>query len=451
MQLARWNKEKIKQCEQQTGLALLHTNQALLAINQDFGRTHTGSAAAVFKANDLASLQKLLQFTNRHKLPVTIRANGLSQAGQSLAPEDVLSVDISSLNAKIEWRHGQLTAGCSASFKDIIKTSLKHDRLPYVYPYNTSLTTGGVLAVGGLGSSTFKEGIIASHVEKLSVVTAAGDLLTCSKERHPDLFKACLSGAGLFGIIYDASFKLRPCGANVYIQTLKYDNYQLWLDDQLSLKNDCDYLEAFVVNETPGTGEKECIIQLGIEYDTTPPDMTLIKKLHYAQLGDTKEQSIVDYTNRHDARLNLMKETGAWSLVHPWYECYVESSRLRAHIEEIVSLLDDKLPGIYHIFPVERKAPYFFKLPKGDKVLTFNILHPGLQVQEAHAAISAIQKVDELLLKLGGKRYISGWFANDLQQDYWLTHYGDKWKERQEIKQKYDPFNIFQSNLFTTV
>ena len=443
-----WNTEKIKQCELETNQALLRDEKVLQEFNQDFGRTQIGSAAAVYVAQNLDSLQKLLAFACREKLPLTIRANGLSQVGQSLAPKGALSVDISKLNSSVSWQDGQLIAGCSASWKDIIRASLQRQLLPYVFPYNTSLTLGGVLSVGGLGSSTFKEGIIAGHVDQLQVVIVEGKLLHCSESHNSELYRACLSGTGLFGIIYDAAIQLRPCKSRVRSLTLNYDDYGLWIDDQFILKHYSDYLEAFVINENPGHAKPVYVTNIALEYDDMPPDFNFINKLRHRRCGEMEDKSILDYINRHDPRLNLMKESGAWSLLHPWYECYVESNALSRHLDEVIALLSDSLPGIYHIFPVARKKPYFFKLPEGERILTFNVLPPGLREEEAANAMQALQKVDKLLLGLGGKRYISGWFREDMKKDYWITHYGDKWIERQKIKALYDPCNIFRTRLF---
>ena len=60
---------------------------------------------------------------------------------------------------------------------------------------------GGVLSVGGLGEDSFRHGTVASAVVELEVVTGMGEIVTCSRELHADLFAACLGGFGQFGII----------------------------------------------------------------------------------------------------------------------------------------------------------------------------------------------------------------------------------------------------------
>jgi len=47
----------------------------------------------------------------------------------------------------------------------------------------------------------YKHGSLSSLVEELTLVTAFGDILTCSKDVHTDIFQASLIGLGLTGII----------------------------------------------------------------------------------------------------------------------------------------------------------------------------------------------------------------------------------------------------------
>jgi FAD/FMN-containing dehydrogenase len=49
-----------------------------------------------------------------------------------------------------------------------------------------------------------------SDVERLSVVTPAGEVVACSREENPDLFRLVCGGYGLFGIVHSATLRLVP-------------------------------------------------------------------------------------------------------------------------------------------------------------------------------------------------------------------------------------------------
>jgi hypothetical protein len=443
-----WNTPQIKQCKHQLGQLLLSDEQELFFVNQDFGHMTKGSAVAVCSFEEIEHLQNFLQFATQHQLPLTIRANGLSQSGQSLAIKGGVSLDISSLNSQVSFEPEGLKAGCSATWKTIIKQTLKEKKLPRVFPYNTNLTLGGVLSVGGVGSSSFREGILAAHVHKLDVVVANGELISCSNDKFPDLFNACLSGAGLFGIISNAVLELRNCRNNVQIVTLLYDNYQSWIQDQFVLKEHGDYLEAYISPESIHDQQKACIIQLGMEYDEVFPPMTFLNELRFAKKLATESKTIWEYVTRHDGRLTTMRNTGAWEAHHPWYECYVDSRLLLPHVQKIVNLLDNSIGGIYHIFPIANRHPKYFMLPESNHDVTFNVLAPGISADKLEVALEALKEIDEVLLNLGGKRYISGWIPQQCNENFWKSHYGHFWEERNQIKLDYDPANIFCSQLF---
>ncbi|RUQ97493.1 FAD-binding protein [Legionella septentrionalis] len=448
MQPMQWSIQKIKQCEEETGQALLSDKSTLAVFNHDFSGLVSGEATAVFKPRNLTALQRFLNFSHRHKLPLTIRANGLSQSGQSLAPKGAISVDISQLNPVVQWQGDELTAGCSASFNDIAVKSLERNKLPQVYPYNMNLTAGGVLSVGGIGSSTFKKGVVSAHIDALNVITAAGELLACSPHNHKDLFDAALAGAGLFGIIYNAKIKLRTCKPHVTTYTLLYDDYTSWIADQFQLKSYCDYLEAFITVQNKEKKKFTCHTIIGIEHDNEPVDATFLNMLRHRQVAESSTKTLSEYMHRHDRRLNLMKETGNWQELHPWYECYIDSNLLMANLNKILEILSPDLGDLYHIFPVAPIKPPYFMLPNQEKIVTFNVLTPGLKKENAEKAIKSILKVDEILLRLGGKRYISGWFNATKDGGYWARHYEDYLQERQNTKAKYDPHHIFRSCLF---
>jgi len=49
-----------------------------------------------------------------------------------------------------------------------------------------------------------------SDVERLSVVTPAGELVTCSRDENSDLFRLVCGGYGLFGVVHSATLRLAP-------------------------------------------------------------------------------------------------------------------------------------------------------------------------------------------------------------------------------------------------
>jgi FAD/FMN-containing dehydrogenase len=53
------------------------------------------------------------------------------------------------------------------------------------------------------------------------------------------------------------------------------------------------------------------------------------------------------------------------------------------------------------------------------------------------AARPRLQMASELLVGMGGKRYLSGFIEFSPQQ--WREHFGDRWEGFAALKQRYDP------------
>lgn len=439
-----WTTSHIKKCETLIGEEMLLDGASLFYANQDFGHIAFGEALAMYQPDSLESIQKFLKFASEESLPVTIRANGLSQSGQSLAIKDGLSLDVTKLNNNVQWVGDKLNVGCGASWKQIVEASIERERLPFVVPYNTALTLGGVLSVGGLGGASFKDGIIAAHVDKFRVIIADGSLMCCDRENNADLFDACLSGAGLFGIIYDVQLALRPCRPMISMITLTYTDHADWLSEQMELKKYCDYLEAVILSE-----KRLFETTIAIEYDNNIPSFAFLDTLNFAKMSTAEQMPILDYIYKHDKRLKLMHESPLWTFPHPWYECYIDSKILSDNLDEIIDSLDGSLGGLYRVFPVALKRPRYFIMPDSENLVTFNVLTPGVEKMNINNAIESLLFVDKKLRNLGGKRYISGWFDVHCEHDYWSLHYGDFEYDRQKVKTKYDPNNIFCSKLFS--
>ena len=71
------------------------------------------------------------------------------------------------------------------------------------------LSIGGALACNAHGRGLNLKPIV-QQVEEFDLVDAAGELRTCSRDAHPDLFRLAIGGYGLFGIVTRVRLALRP-------------------------------------------------------------------------------------------------------------------------------------------------------------------------------------------------------------------------------------------------
>jgi FAD/FMN-containing dehydrogenase len=104
---------------------------------------------------------------------------------------------------------GTLTCEAGVSFADVIRGWLPRGWFPPVTPGTKFVTLGGAIAADVHGKNHHRDGTIASFVDALTLLTADGDTLHCSRAENADVFWATVGGMGLTGMILDVRLRLR--------------------------------------------------------------------------------------------------------------------------------------------------------------------------------------------------------------------------------------------------
>ena len=73
-------------------------------------------------------------------------------------------------------------------------------------------TIAGALATGTHGTGA-RFGGLATQVRALELVTPAGEVLSCSADRHPDVFAAARVGLGALGVVTEVTLQAEPAFA----------------------------------------------------------------------------------------------------------------------------------------------------------------------------------------------------------------------------------------------
>jgi cytokinin dehydrogenase len=88
---------------------------------------------------------------------------------------------------------------------------LRREGLDYLSaPLNMTSSVGGTLGVGGIDVNSARLGCSADQALALQVVTPTGEIVECSDELNPELFRRVILGYGQFGVITEATLKIRP-------------------------------------------------------------------------------------------------------------------------------------------------------------------------------------------------------------------------------------------------
>jgi len=166
---------------------------------------------AVARPERIAELQALV--TRGGDTPRIARGLGRSYGDAAVAPggTTVAMTRFNRLLALEEDGEGGLLLTCEAglSLAEVITHLLPRGYFPPVTPGTKFVTVGGAIANDVHGKNHHVDGSFATAVQRFRLLTPEGELLSCSRQEHPDLFWATLGGLGLTGVILEATWRLR--------------------------------------------------------------------------------------------------------------------------------------------------------------------------------------------------------------------------------------------------
>jgi len=176
----------------------------------DAGGLAHGLPHGVVIAKSAEQIAGLMQAAQQFAIPVTTRGGGLTTEGESVAFGGVL-LDMTGMSQVLAVDAEKLIVRTQAGiFWHHLAEELRRDGLDYLSaPLNLTSSVGGTLGVGGIDVNSSKHGCSADQALSLQVVTPTGEIVECSDEQNQQLFERVLLGYGQFGIITEASLKIR--------------------------------------------------------------------------------------------------------------------------------------------------------------------------------------------------------------------------------------------------
>ncbi|MDX8396355.1 MAG: FAD-binding oxidoreductase, partial [Mariprofundaceae bacterium] len=203
-----------------------------------FGLPH-----GVVMAQSAEQIATLMQTAQQFKVPVTVRGGGLTTEGESVAFGGIL-LDMTGMSRVIQIDKSALTVRTQAGiFWHLLAEALRRDNLDYLSaPLNLTSSVGGTLGVGGIDVNSSKHGCSADQTISLQVVTPTGEIVECSDDENSELFERIILGYGQFGIITEATLRIRPY-TPLRMHYFYYSSLKTCVNDLLMLDKSqtCDY------------------------------------------------------------------------------------------------------------------------------------------------------------------------------------------------------------------
>jgi len=164
-------------------------------------------------------------------------------------------IDISDLNKilAIDKENKICVAEPGVTFVDLVNATIKHGLVPIIVPELKTITMGGAVAGCSIESMSYKHGGFHDTCIEYEVITAKGDVLTCTPENENKLLFQMIHGTfGTLGIISKLKFKLIPAKPYVKLVHEKYDNLKdyksaIWNHFE---KKDIDFMDGIIHSPT---------------------------------------------------------------------------------------------------------------------------------------------------------------------------------------------------------
>ena len=170
--------------------------------------------ALIARCASAADVQRAVRFAASRGLLVSVRGGGHNIGGYAVCA-DGLMIDLSPMTAvevDAGARRARVDPGVTLAMLDA--ATQKHG---LAVPVGINSTTGiaGLTLGGGYGWLTRKFGFTVDSLLAADVVTADGELRRASEDDHQDLFWAIRGGGGNFGVVTSFDFRLHPVGPEI--------------------------------------------------------------------------------------------------------------------------------------------------------------------------------------------------------------------------------------------
>ena len=198
-------------------------------------------------------------------------------------------------------------AEAGVTFVDLVHATMKYGLVPIVVPELKTITIGGAVSGCSIESMSFVHGGFHDTCLEYEVITARGDVLTCTPENQHALIFQMMHGAfGTLGILSRLTFKLVPAKEFVHVV---YETHRDFASYRASIeshteKRDCDFMDGII--HSP----EKYVLSIGHFVDEAPYTSSYEwLKIYYVSTGERRDDYLrtPDYLFRYDRGVTNVK------------------------------------------------------------------------------------------------------------------------------------------------
>ncbi|TGN40298.1 FAD-binding oxidoreductase [Marinobacter confluentis] len=167
--------------------------------------------ALIARCHSAEDVVAAVNFGRDQSLRISVKGGGHNIAGNAVC-DDGLMIDLSQMKEiEIDADKQRAYVGPGCTLADFDAAAQQHG---LATPLGINSTTGvaGLTLGGGFGWLSRKYGMTVDNLISVDTVTADGQQIHASATDHPDLFWGTRGGGGNFGIVTQFEFQLHPVG-----------------------------------------------------------------------------------------------------------------------------------------------------------------------------------------------------------------------------------------------
>jgi FAD/FMN-containing dehydrogenase len=400
-------------------------------------------------------------------------ARGLGRSyGDPALNDGGLVVGMRKLDRFLGFDPNTATLQCEAgvTLLQIIETLGPRGFFPMISPGTQYVTIGGCIANDIHGKAHHHQGSFVNCVESMRVLLASGDVVTCSRRELPDLFWASFGGMGLLGIVLQATIKLRR------VETAYYTERHVTAGSLRELMSaidasERDYPYSVATVDVYGRdaglgrgvlnmGDNAKLSDLPAQLQRDPLRIARPARLRVPfelpeftlnHLSIRVVNAYAQYTQSHKKPItHYAAFTYPLDILHDWYRGY--GPRGFTQYQFVIPLADghENMHRIFREITSSGEMPFLNVLKRlgkaSDGLLSFPTegytLAIDFPVRDGTVALT--RRLDAMVLEAGGRVYLGK--DSYVEPETFRKMYPrlDEWLS---VKAKYDPENVFTSNL----
>lgn len=411
-------------------------------------------------------LRNFLQNSN-----IIARGMGRSYADQSTNNGN-FAIDFTAFNRFISFDDDKGILECEAgtTFEKIIRYMGLRGWFPVICPATKHVTIGGAIANNIHGKSHPVHGSFVECVEEITLMLPDGRVVKTSREKHSELFWSNFGGLGLLGFILAARLRLKRIDSTYFEQiSIPARNLDQVFELFETRQQDFTYAEAWMNAPTKGTKLGRGIVNFGnhAKIDELP----FKKMLEPLKISHKPALNVPFYFPSfalNSLSLNILNkilhknQVSASGIVHydrfffardkinNWNRSYGRQGFVQYQLVVPVENSHSAIREILSEIAKRRLAPFLSTLKKFGDGKSGPLSFPmegytlSLHFPVTSGLKAFIHQLNDIVTEAGGRVYL----GKDafLEAPAFQKMY-PQWGEWMKVKKKYDPDNIFSSDL----